>query len=185
MEATVINGKINRSRSRLTIKAFAAGLLSSFGHDPTFSARDISGDLSFVPDDPKSAKLNITVRTNSIEVTGDISSKDRKDIEKTMRDEVLQIDRFPEVTFESTSVDGEKVFENQYRVQIKGNLSLRGVTNPQTIEAQVTVNGDQVRAYGDFTLRQTDYGIKLVSVAGGALKLKDEVKFSFDIAAQS
>ena len=185
METTVINGKINRSRSRLTIKAFAAGLLSSFGHDPTFSARDISGELRFIPDDPKSANLKINVRTNSIEVSGDINSKDRKEIEKTMREEVLQIDRFPEVTFESTSVEGEKVFENQYRVQIKGNLSLHGVTHPETIEAQVTVNGDQVRAYGDFTLRQTDYGMKLVSIAGGSLKLKDELKFSFDIAAQA
>jgi polyisoprenoid-binding protein YceI len=185
METTVINGKINRSRSRLTIKAFASGLLSSFGHDPTFSARDISGELSFIPDDPKSATLKINVRTNSIEVSGDISSKDRKEIEKTMREEVLQIDRFPEVRFESTGVEGEKVFENQYRVHIEGNFSLHGVTHPETIEAQVTVNGDQVRAYGDFTLRQSDYGMKLVSVAGGTLKLKDELKFSFDIAAQS
>jgi hypothetical protein len=39
--------------------------------------------------------------------------------------------------------------------------------------------------YGDFTLRQTNYGIKLVSVAGGALKLKDELKFSLDFTAQS
>ena len=185
METTVINGKINRSRSRLMIKTFASGLLSSFGHDPTFSARDISGELSFVPNDPKSAKLNIVVGTNSIEVTGDISGKDRKDIEKTMREDVLQIDRFTEVRFESTGVEGEEVFENQYRVKITGNFTLHGVTNTETIDAQVTVNGDQVRAYGDFTLRQTDYGIKLVSVAGGALKLKDEVKFSFDILAQS
>ena len=35
------------------------------------------------------------------------------------------------------------------------------------------------------SLKQTDYKIKLVSVAGGTLKLKDELKFSFDIAAQS
>jgi polyisoprenoid-binding protein YceI len=150
METTVINGKINRSRSRLTIKAFASGLLSSFGHDPTFSARDVSGELSFIPDDPKSTNLKISVRMNSIEVTGDISSKDRKDIEKTMREEVLQIDRFPDVTFESTSVQGEKVFQNQYRVQIKGNLLLHGITNPETIDAQVTVNGDQVRAIWRF-----------------------------------
>jgi hypothetical protein len=41
-----------------------------------------------------------------------------------------------------------------------------------------------LRASGDFALDQTDYNIKLVSVAGGALKLKDELKFSFEILAR-
>jgi hypothetical protein len=41
-----------------------------------------------------------------------------------------------------------------------------------------------LRASGDFILRQADYQIKLVSVAGGALKLKDELKFSFEIVAR-
>ncbi len=42
-----------------------------------------------------------------------------------------------------------------------------------------------LRANGEFSIRQTDYGIRLVSVAGGTLKLKDELKFTFDIVAQS
>ena len=34
-------------------------------------------------------------------------------------------------------------------------------------------------------MRQSDYGIKPVSVAGGTLKLKDEIDLSFDIVARS
>jgi len=37
---------------------------------------------------------------------------------------------------------------------------------------------------GDFSILQSDYNIALVSVAGGALKLKDELKFAFDIVAR-
>ena len=44
--------------------------------------------------------------------------------------------------------------------------------------------GDTLRANGEFALRQSDYRIKLASVAGGALKLKDELKFTFDIVAR-
>ncbi len=33
-------------------------------------------------------------------------------------------------------------------------------------------------------VRQTEYGIKLVSVAAGALKLKDELKFEFDLVGR-
>ena len=41
-----------------------------------------------------------------------------------------------------------------------------------------------VRASGEFSLLQSNYGIPPVSVAGGALKLKDELKFAFDIVAR-
>ena len=44
--------------------------------------------------------------------------------------------------------------------------------------------GEMLRASGDFTLKQSDYQIKPVSVAGGALKMKDELKFSFEMVAR-
>jgi hypothetical protein len=37
---------------------------------------------------------------------------------------------------------------------------------------------------GDFSVRQSDYEIKPVSAAGGAVKMKDEIKLSFDIIAR-
>ena len=44
--------------------------------------------------------------------------------------------------------------------------------------------GDMLRASGDFLVRQADYGIALIKVAGGVIKLKDEVKGAFDIVAR-
>jgi hypothetical protein len=44
--------------------------------------------------------------------------------------------------------------------------------------------GDMLRASGEFSLLQTDFGIAPVSVAGGAMKLKDELKFAFNIVAR-
>ncbi len=72
----------------------------------------------------------------------------------------------------------------RYAVNVSGNLTLHGVTRSETIYAQVTLTGDTLRAFGEFPLRQTDYGIKLVSVAGGTLKVKDEVKVTFDLTAR-
>jgi hypothetical protein len=51
------------------------------------------------------------------------------------------------------------------------------------VPCNVTVDQDNLRANGEFTVRQTDFRIKLVSVAGGTLKLKDELKLSFDVSA--
>jgi hypothetical protein len=63
-------------------------------------------------------------------------------------------------------------------------LTLHGVTRSQTVPARVSLAEDSLRAFGTFTLLQTDYDLKLASVAGGALKVKDEVKFSFNILAR-
>jgi hypothetical protein len=46
------------------------------------------------------------------------------------------------------------------------------------------VNGDAMRAFGEFALLQSHYKLKLASVAGGALKIKDEMKFSFNVLAR-
>jgi hypothetical protein len=69
-------------------------------------------------------------------------------------------------------------------VMLNGNLTMHGVTCSQPVTTRVTLLGSMLRASGDFLLDQTDYSIKLVSVAGGALKLKDELKFSFEIVAR-
>ena len=58
------------------------------------------------------------------------------------------------------------------------------MTQPQQITAQVTVTGDQLRASGEFNVRQSSYGIKPVSVAGGTMKIKDDVKVTFDFVAR-
>jgi hypothetical protein len=41
-----------------------------------------------------------------------------------------------------------------------------------------------LRAAGEFSVRQSDYEIRPVSALGGAVKLKDELKLSFDISAR-
>ena len=101
-------------------------------------------------------------------------------MERVMQEEVLETDKYPEIVFESTAVSANA----NGRVEIDGNLTLHGVTRRERLPAQLAVTGDMLRAFGDFAIRQTDYRIKLASVAGGALKLKDELKFTFDIVAR-
>lgn len=64
---------------------------------------------------------------------------------------------------------------------MNGELMLHGF---QRSSVRIAVNGDVLRATGDFSVRQSDYEIRPVSAVGGTIKLKDELKFSFDIAAR-
>jgi polyisoprenoid-binding protein YceI len=179
-----IHYSIESARSRFTVRAFASGLFAGLGHNPTFAVREYSGDASFTPGAPADASLKFDVKAGSLAVQDDMSDKDRSDIERTMREEVLETSRFPEIVFESKKVSGAQLAETLYAMTIEGDLTLHGVTRRQTISAQVVPADDTLRAYGECSLRQTDFNIKLVSVAGGTLKVKDELKLSFDFVAR-
>jgi polyisoprenoid-binding protein YceI len=174
---------LDPNRSRFTVQVFATGVLSKFGHSPIIAIRDFTGEVQFDPQAPEHASVTIVVKAASLEVTGDVSQKDRQEIETRMRAEVLDVRTYLEVVFRSTSVSATKVSANWYRVQITGDLSLHGVTSKQQVEAQVRLQGDNLSVEGAFTLRQSEYNIKPVSALAGAIKLKDELKGSFNMAA--
>jgi polyisoprenoid-binding protein YceI len=174
---------IDASMSRFTVRGFASGLLSGLGHNPVVAIRGFNGEASWDPAVPAEAHLRMVVLAISLAVQNDVSDKDRREMERGMQDDVLEVARYPEMVFESTAVSAVQG-SGPVRVKIDGNLTMHGVTRPQSLPAQLAPVGDTLRANGEFSLRQTDYRIKLASVAGGALKLKDELKFTFDIMAR-
>lgn len=182
-EATPVRYRIDTSQSRFTVQASADGLLSMFGHNPIIAIRGFGGDAKFLPGTLGAASLLMLVQANSLAVTGKVSDKDRREIERMMHQDVLKTALYPEIVYASTSVSVNQITADQYQVQITGNLSLHGVTRQCPINAQVTMNGHSLRAQGKFSLKQTDYQMKPVSVAGGTLKVKDNLQFSFDIVA--
>ena len=175
--------RVEASRSRFIAQAFAEGLLSAFGHNPRLAIRGFEGEVEFDPAAPNAASVWMKARADSLVVIDDISEKDRREIERVTREELLEAARSPEVVFQSAIVTAHQTAENRFQVRGAGNLSLRGVTRELAIDAMALVEGDELRAQGGFTLRLTDFNIRPVSVAGGLLKLKDEVRLSFDILA--
>jgi polyisoprenoid-binding protein YceI len=176
--------KINAGQSRFTVRALVGGLLSAVaGHDHTIAIRDFSGTAAFTYGAVTPAWLQFTVKADSLAVTDKVSESDRNKIQATMRDEVLGAGQYPEITFKSTGLSAARVEEGKYQTKITGDLTLHGTTRAITIEAVVTFYEASLRAEGQFALRQTEYGIKPVSVAGGTIKVKDELKFSFNIVA--
>jgi polyisoprenoid-binding protein YceI len=174
---------IDAGVSRFTVRAFAGGLLSGLGHNPVVAIRGFNGEARWDPAAPIQASLRMVVLAASLAVQNDVSDKDRREMERGMQDEVLEIGRYPEIVFESTGVSAVQG-DGPVRVKIDGNLTLHGVTRPQSLPAQLAPMGDTLRASGEFALRQTDFRIKLASVAGGTLKIKNELKFTFDIVAR-
>jgi len=172
-EAATVHYVIETKASTLTVKAFAGGPLSALGHNPTIAAPDFEGEI-----------LRLVVRAPSLTVTDDLSEKDRQEINRRMQEEVLESDSFSDIVYECSQVSASKTGEGQYWVALNGELTLHGVKRGQAVSARISVNGNTLRATGEFAVRQSDYEIRPVSALGGAVKLKDELKVSFHIFAR-
>jgi polyisoprenoid-binding protein YceI len=176
---------VDKSASKFMVRAFASGMLSALGHSPTIAIRNFSGEASLDPESLENLSLRIDIQADSLEVTDDISSKDRREIETTMHEKVLGTSKYPAIVFQSNGVSATKLGEGRFKASLDGTLSLHGTTGRVLVPAQVALLGAMLRASGEFSILQSEFGIAPVSVAGGALKLKDELKFTFDIVARA
>lgn len=186
LTAQLVRYRLSAADSKFTAQAFAEGLFSAFGHDPIIGIKDFEGETSFVPATFENASLELRIKAASLSVIDNVKQKDRDELERTMLNDVLEVSQFPDIVFKSSNVTLSRIAEGRYRARVIGDLTLHGVTqNSLWISGEVFVGKDELRAKGEFAIKQTDYKIKRVSVAGGALKVKNEVKCTFDIVARS
>ncbi len=181
--AVPVRYRIDAGQSQFNVHVVADGLLSMFGHNPAIAICGFGGDVRFNAGTFGAASLLMLVQAASLVVRDKVSDKDRREIERMMRDDVLETTRYPEVMYASANVSARATSEALYDLGINADLTLHGVTRRCPVNAQVSLNGETLRARGEFSLRQSDYNIKPISIAGGTLKVRDELKFSFDIVA--
>ncbi len=182
-EDTAVLYTIANQKSTLFVQAFSTGLLAAFGHDPKIAIRDFGGDVQFTPgQELKDARLHLTVRADSLEVVDDIPEKDRQEINQRINQQVLEADRFPEIVFECFRVTGSGNAD-RYWLVLNGELTLRGITRTLPVSLRLVVNHDSLRASGEFTVRQSEYGMSPISAAGGTIRVKDELRCTFDVVA--
>jgi polyisoprenoid-binding protein YceI len=181
---TLVRYIIDARTSRFTVQAFATGLLSAVGHNPTIGVRNFSGDVNFSSEAIQGSELRMSIKAKSLSVQDDISDKDRREIERLMNERVLETAKYPEIVYEAPLFSITRMGESLFTANLDGSLTLHGVMHRLPVTARVAIFGRMLRASGDFTLKQTDYEIKPISVAGGAIKLKDELKFCFEMVAR-
>jgi polyisoprenoid-binding protein YceI len=103
-----------------------------------------------------------------------VKDSERADIDQTMKsDKVLDVQRFPEIRFVSTSITAQ----DGGRFQVRGDLALHGTTRP--VEFPLSFAKD--RYSGSVKIKQTDFGITPVTIAGGTVKVKDVIELVFEI----
>ena len=171
--------EVGPSTGTLVLNTGREGMAKKVGHDLVIEASRWSAKVSSDGDDITRSTAHVTVDTRSFKVvsgTGGakpLSDKDRRDIEENIDKKVLKTDKFPEITFVSTSVKsagGDKV-------TVLGDLTIMGTTRPASVDIAVTGN----KATGTTTIKQSDWGIKPFSALMGALKLADAVTIQVEV----
>jgi len=175
---------IDTRTSQFTVQAFASGLISAVAHSPKIAIRDWTGVIQVGSKNLEHASLKVRVNAASFEVLDELADADRRELHRVMNRDVLESADFPEVTYDSTEVVAEKLREDSYRLNVRGRLTLHGITNDLDFVAQASLGVDTLRTHGSFTVLQSDYDIRIASIAGGTLKLQDELKFSFYVLAR-
>lgn len=172
---------IDAGMSRFTVRAFAGGVFSEMGHNPTFAVREFEGSVKFDPRVPSAASLDLKIATASIVLLDQISEQDRREIMRRTSEEVLESSKYPEIAYRCATVSAMVVGDGVFDVELNGDLTLHGITRGQPMSARVWITGDTLRASGGGWLKQAEYGLARATMAGTMLKVKDAVKLAFDI----
>lgn len=129
----------------------------------------------------KRGELRFDLATNAIsgELVFDAASgktgNDTRD--KKMNKDVLETDRYPEITFRPSHVDGKVATLGASTVQIKGIFGIHGSEHEITVPAEVKFEGEHWSASVHFTVPYAKWGMKNPSVF--FLRVQDTVEVEF------
>src|SRR6266853_3320728 len=178
--------RLDSSQSKFIAHALRGGLLWFKGHDHLVAVREFTGEAQMTPDTLTPASLEITAKTASMEETSSVFTEPQKKIiNKELREIVLLPDQYPDIVFRSTNVNGKAIGNGQYDLKITGDLTLHGMTRQITIPTKVTVAGNDLRAQGEFSVNRSDFKVKATSAAHGLVRVRNKIKFTFDIVGHA
>jgi polyisoprenoid-binding protein YceI len=139
-----------------------------------------TGKLEFDPEEPSTAKVEVEIDPTSID-TGDA----QRDAHLRSSD-FFDVEKFPKATFTSTRVTDK----GSGRLSIDGNLSLRGVTRPVTLDTTYEGagkdpwGGERVGFSATTAVTRGDFGVSFnKALDTGGFLVGEKVDLNLEIEA--
>ena len=165
---------IDTERSTLTVFVYKSGLFSAFADNHVIRAPVAGGSIS--TDAPLGVEVSVRAMDLKVLDPG-LSVGKRAEVQTRMLGpEVLDSMKYPDIAFTSTAIEAA----GADRWTVTGRLTIHGATRPTTF----VVTRQDGRFRGTVALKQRDFGIEPISIVGGTVKVKDELKIEFDIVAR-
>ncbi len=141
---------------------------------------EVTGSGYLDEENLSASHLEVTIKAASI----DTRNPDRD--AHLRSNDFLAMDEYPEITFRSTAVD--KLDQERYAVT--GDLTIRGVTKPVTIDFEFT--GSAVDPWGNLrigfegstTINRKDWGVNWnAALEAGGVLVSEKITLEFEVAA--
>jgi polyisoprenoid-binding protein YceI len=178
--------QVDQSASSVFIQVGKGGLFSFAAHDHEVAAPALAGTVVLDQSDTAKSSVSLDFDATALKVTGKGEpAKDVPEVQAAMlSDRVLDVQRYPTITFRSTRVSVASKAADRLTLNVAGNLTLHGTTKPVTTRVEVGLKDTTLTASGTATIRQTEFGMQPVTVAGGTVKVKDELEVTFRVVAR-
>ena len=179
--------------SEVRIFVYRAGrLASTLGHNHVISSRDIQGTL-VLTQDLVGSTVDIRIPVATLVVDDPQKRKEageefqtklsETDIDNTRRNmlssRVLDAGPYPLVSVKATVTEGAPP---DMRASVA--MTLHGKVQQFQTPVKFERQGPVVKATGAFNILQSDFGIEPISMLGGSLSVKDELKIQYRIVAK-
>ena len=135
----------------------------------TGSFKDWQGFLNVDDQDVPHSAVHVTVRTKSIEML------DTQQTEMMKDSDFFDVDKFPEMTFRSTTVERT----GDTTLKVLGDVTLRGITRPMVLAVSVTdrkpnapAGGRYARFRAEGAIKRSEFGMtKYIDVVGDTVDI--------------
>jgi polyisoprenoid-binding protein YceI len=175
---------VDPAKSHVRLELGRSGLMKFMGHEHQIEAPLAEGHVEVVEDDPVRSSVELRFEAARLAIVpGSEPADDIPKVEERMRGpEVLEVAKYPEILFHSSSVKSTRQGEG-FKLVVTGTLTLKGRSVPVEIPLDARRVDGGIEAKGETKLELRALGIEPPSVAG-VVKVSNEFKLAFEIHAR-
>ena len=176
---------LDAQASRIVIHVGKSGMLRFAGHEHDVLVDSLRGKAVVDPERIERSSVDVTIDAASLRATRKgAPAKDLAEVQANMMGpKCLDAARFPGIRFVSKAVSGGRAAVGARDLTIRGDLTLHGVTREITLPVRLQIGPDSLEATGTMTIRQRDFGITPVSIAG-LVSVKNELPVTWRFVAR-
>ncbi len=184
---------VDAARSDVHWLVYKAGALARLGHNHTIAVGDLSGNVTVNRGDLAKSRFDLQFSAAELVV-------DDPALRSTLGEEFASVPKPDDVAGTRTNMLSERVLDAEKHPQIRlvgtgpatvagtqelaVEVELLGRTVDLKVPTEVTLEGEELHAKGEFELNHADLGMKPFSVMAGALQVGEKLSFSYDVTAR-
>ncbi|WP_298765020.1 YceI family protein [uncultured Polaribacter sp.] len=149
-----------------------------------------SGQITFFSESPLE---NIEAKNNQVLSIVDASKKqmaisilmksfmfEKALMQEHFNENYVESDKYPKATFRGKILNFETISNTESKVQVKGKITIHGVTKELTVETLAKKKDDAIYMKGSFFITLSDFGVEIPSVVEKNIAKQIKISFNFN-----